>query len=98
MSIDITNDHLYDIANRTAWLDNSVLQSTIPGITIYGTFTQYATWFDPFGTNVTNPLTGSYYPFQPFADIRMRLAFADAVNISSINANVNNNLGQVANE
>lgn len=98
MAIDITNDHLYDIADRSQWLTNNKLVSDIPGVSIYGTFTQYATWFDPFGTNVSNPLTGTYYPFQPFADIRMRLAFADAVNISSVDASVNNNLGQVANE
>ena len=98
MSIDITNDHLYDIADRTQWLDNGKLVSDVSGVTIYGTFTQYATWFDPFGTNVSNPLTGTYYSFQPFADIRMRLAFADAVNISDVNVNTNNKLGQVANE
>ena len=50
----------------------------------------------PFVTNVTNALTGQFYQFQPFADLRFRLAFADSVNISSINQNVNNNLGQVA--
>jgi len=98
MAIDITNDHLYDIADRTQWLSSGKLVSDISGVTIYGTFTQYATWFDPFGTNVTNPLTGTYYSFQPFADLRMRLAFADAVNISDVNVNTNNKLGEVANE
>ena len=97
-AIDITNDHLYDIADRSQWLDNGKLVSDIPGISIYGTYTQYATWFDPFGTNVTDQYTGTYYTFQPFADIRMRLAFADAVNLTDVNVNVNNKLGQVANE
>jgi ABC-type transport system substrate-binding protein len=97
MIIDVTNDQIYDVANRSAWLNNNILQSAIPGVSIYGPYTQYATFFDPFLTNVSNPFTGSYYSFQPFADLRLRLAFADAVNLTQINQSVNNKLGQVAN-
>jgi len=96
MAIFVPGDHLYDVANRTAWLSNNVLQSTIPGVSIYGPVSALTTLFDPFYTNVTNPQTGSYYTFQPFADVRFRLAFADAVNMSQINIDVNNKLGQVA--
>ena len=35
-----------------------------------------------FNVNVSNPLTGQFYSFQPFADRRIRLAFADSVNMS----------------
>src|SRR5208337_2702241 len=49
-------------------------------------------------TNVTNPFTGTYYKFQPFADYRLRLAVADSVNLTEINNRVNNKLGQVANQ
>lgn len=97
MVIDVTNDQIYSVANRSAWLNNNVLESTIPGVSIYGPYTQYATLFDPFLTNVTNPYTGQYYAFQPFADLRFRLAFADSVNLTQINLDVNNKLGQVAN-
>ena len=45
---------------------------------------------------MTNAATGQLYKFQPFADIRVREAFADAVNMTDINVNVNNKLGQVA--
>jgi ABC-type transport system substrate-binding protein len=96
MAIFLPGDHLYDVANRTAWLSNNVLQSTIPGVSMYGPVSGLSTLFDPFYTNVTNPLTGSYYTFQPFADVRFRLAFADSVNMSQINIDVNNKLGQVA--
>ncbi|HZW56875.1 MAG TPA: ABC transporter substrate-binding protein [Nitrososphaerales archaeon] len=97
MVIDVTNDQLYAVANRSAWLGSNQLLSTIKGITIHGPFTQYATLFDQFLTNVTDPFTGTYYKFQPFSDIRMRLAFADAVNLTEINQDVNNKMGQVAN-
>ncbi len=96
MSVDVPNTNLYDVASRNAWLDNGTLVSTIPGVTLYGPYTGYQTNLNLFATNVTNPATGSFYQFQPFADLRFRLAFADAVNMTSININENNNLGQVA--
>jgi len=96
MAIDLPPDHLYDLANRTAWLNNRVLQSTIPGLSFYGPYSALSSSFIEFDLNVTNPLTGSPQVFQPFADQRFRLAFADSINMTQINADVNNNLGQVA--
>jgi hypothetical protein len=96
MTVDILTDHLYDVAERSAWLNNRTLQSTIPGVSLYGPFSAFTTLFDPFGMNVTNPFTGKLYTFQPFADRRLRLAFADAVNMTTINRDINNNMGQVA--
>ena len=98
MVIDVTSDHLYDVADRSSWVNNNQLVSSIQGVTIHGPFTQYATLFDPLATNVTNPFTGTFYQFQPFADLRLRLAFADAVNLTDVNINVNNKLGSVANQ
>ncbi|MGP8124254.1 MAG: ABC transporter substrate-binding protein [Nitrososphaerales archaeon] len=96
MVIDPDASNLYDIANRTAWLNSNQLVSTISGVSLYGPYTALSVLFDPFETNVTNPLTGSYYTFQPFADQRLRLAFSDAVNITDIMATVNNKLGETA--
>jgi len=93
---DLPNDHLYDVADRNLWVYNNTLQSTIPGVTLYGAYSGYATLFDPFDTNVTNVFTGKPYTFQPFADRRFRLAFADAVNMSEIMTDVNNKMGEVA--
>lgn len=98
MVIDVGSANIYDVINRTAWLNNGKMLSIIPGVTVYGPYSQYATYFIPLDTNVTNPFTGTYYSFQPFADLRIRQAFADSVNLSLIDAQVNNNLGQVANE
>jgi ABC-type transport system substrate-binding protein len=98
MIIDVANTNIYDVANRTAWLDQGKLESSLTGVTIYGPYTQYATYFIPLDTNVTNPYTGTYYSFQPFADLRLRQAVADSVNLTLIDQQVNNNLGAVANE
>ena len=56
----------------------------------------YTTFFVPFSTNVSDPATGSYFKFQPFADLRLRLAFADSIDLNALNQQANNNLGQVA--
>ena len=95
MITDVLNDRLYDVADRTQWLQNNTLSSTIPGVSIYGAYTSFSDFTVTWDTNVTNRFTGEYYQFQPFADLRFRLAFSDSVNMSAINANVNNGLGQV---
>ena len=96
MIIDLTSDNLYDVAQRSAWLQNDTFVPVINGVSVYGPYTSYDTEFDPFSTNVTNAATGEMYMFQPFADLRFRLAFADSVNMTEINQDINNNLGQVA--
>jgi ABC-type transport system substrate-binding protein len=96
MAVDISTSTFYDVAARGAWISNGTLQSIIPGVGLYGPYTAFATFFDPFEINVTNPQTGSYYTFQPFADTRLRLAFADSVNITEVQIDVNNRLGEAA--
>ena len=98
MVVDVASTNIYDVINRSAWLEQNKLESTLSGVTIYGPYSQYATYFIPLDTNVTNPFTGDYYSFQPFADLRLRQAVADSVNLTLIDSEVNNNLGQVANE
>lgn len=96
VAIDLPNDNLYDFANQNSWLANGTLVSTTPGISLYGPFTTFQTNLELFSTNVTDSFTGSFYSFQPFADLRLRLAFADSVNMTQINEDINNNVGQVA--
>ena len=98
MVIDVATTNIYDVANRVTWLTQGKLTPTLSGVSIYGPYTQYATYFIPLDTNVTNPFTGTFYSFQPFADLRLREAVADSVNLSLIDQQVNNNLGTVANE
>jgi peptide/nickel transport system substrate-binding protein len=95
-TIDLPGGNLYDIANRNAWLENGTLTSIEPGVSLYGPYSFFETNMIEFGMNITNQQTGNYYQFQPFADLRFRLAFADSVNISEVNVDVNNKLGVVA--
>jgi ABC-type transport system substrate-binding protein len=96
MAIDVESTNLYDVAQKSTWLSNGTLSSTIPGVSLYGPYPFLGVTFDPFSTNVTSPLTGAYYSFQPFADLRMRMAFADAVNMTSEWISNSDKLGQVA--
>jgi peptide/nickel transport system substrate-binding protein len=96
LGIDLSGSQLYDVADRNTWLNNNTLTSIFPGVSLYGPYSVYATEFNTFDTNVSNPQTGTYYSFQPFADIRFRLAFADAANVSEILATTTNKLNQPA--
>ncbi|MDG7005485.1 MAG: hypothetical protein JRM86_00945, partial [Nitrososphaerota archaeon] len=96
MAIDTVATSLYDIADRAQWLNDNKLVSDISGVSMYGPYNFLGVTFDPFDTNVTNPLTGQYYSFQPFADQRIRLAFADAVNMTSEWLTIDNKVGTVA--
>jgi len=93
--VSVTNDHLYDVADRSTWLNNGSLKSVVSGVSLLGPFTSLNSQSIGFNVNVSNPLTGQFYSFQPFADRRIRLAFADAVNMSLVNVEDNNGMGQV---
>lgn len=97
MTIDVPSFSLYDFINRNDWLTQGKVVPTISNVSVYGPFTEFGTFFDPFATNVTDLYTGQYLSFQPFADLRMRLAFADAVNVSDVAFNYNDNFGPIPN-
>lgn len=95
-AIGVSSADIYSVADRDEWLNNGKLVSVIPGVTIYGPFTQFVTdWFN-FITNVTDA-SGKIRKFQPFADLRFRLAVACSVNMTDANININNRLGAVPN-
>jgi len=84
---------IFAVADRDKWLDEGILQSKIPDVTIHGPFEQLVTvWFN-FCTNVTDPITGKLKKFQPMADIRFRMAIASAANLTDLNIYANNKLG-----
>jgi len=94
-AIGVSSADIYSIADRDQWLSNGKLISVVPGLTIYGPFPLLATdWFN-FITNVTDA-SGLLRRFQPFADLRWRLAVADSVNMTDVQININNRLGAVA--
>lgn len=94
-AIGVSSADIYSVADRDQWLSNGKLVSVVPGLTIDGPYPQFVTsWFN-FITNATD-LAGNLRKFQPFADLRWRLAVGDSINLTDANININNRLGQVA--
>jgi len=89
--IDVAGADIYSIADRNQWLQNNTLVSVVPGMTIVGPEPQFITDWYSFLTNVTDA-SGKIRSFQPFADLRWRLAVADSVNITDANINIANRL------
>ncbi|MGO9644389.1 MAG: ABC transporter substrate-binding protein [Candidatus Bathyarchaeia archaeon] len=94
--IDVSPDEIYSVADRSQWLDNGILSSTISGATIYGPYSEFTTDWFAFDTNVTSA-SGQLLKFQPMADIRFRLAIADSINMTDACINIFNRLCKVAN-
>jgi ABC-type oligopeptide transport system substrate-binding subunit len=96
-AIGVSSADIYSVVDRDQWLSNGKLVSVVPGVTVYGPFPQLVTdWFNLL-TNVTDS-SGTLRKFQPFADLRWRMALASSVNMTDANININNRLGETPNE
>jgi ABC-type transport system substrate-binding protein len=95
-AIAVPTSSIFQVVDRTKWIDQGILESIVPGAAEYGPYSQFSAWWLSYNTNVTNP-DGSLRAWQPFADHRIRMAVACSVNITDMNINVNNKLGIVAN-
>jgi len=96
-AIGVPTSDIYTVADRAQWLTNGKLVSVVPGLTLYGPYPQFVTDWYSFLTNVTDA-SGAVRKFQPFADVRLRLAVADSINLTDAEININNRFGQVANQ
>jgi ABC-type transport system substrate-binding protein len=85
MVVDTDLANVQNIINRDAWLNNHTMESVIPGVTVNGPNAVSEVNFFSIADNNTNPFTGKYLTFQPWADQRFREAIGDSVNISEIN-------------
>jgi ABC-type transport system substrate-binding protein len=95
-AIGVSASDIYSVADRNQWIENGKLVSVVPGLTLYGPFPQFTTdWFN-YLTNVTDT-AGNLRKFQPFADLRWRVAVAESVNLTDAMINIGNRLGEVAN-
>jgi len=90
-AIAVPEANIYSIVDRDKWIDEKILESIVSGATVHGTFPTLNTWWLGFNTNVTTP-GGGLREWQPFADWRLRMAVACAVNMTYMNIYVNNRL------
>ena len=95
-AIGVAEADIFSVADRDEWIGNGVLKSIVQGVTVHGVFPTFNTWWFDFNTNVTTP-EGKLRDWQPFADWRIRMAVACAVNMTYMNIYVNNRLSILAN-
>jgi ABC-type transport system substrate-binding protein len=93
--IQVPTSSMFQVVDRDKWIDDGILESRISGVTTHGVFPQFTTWWLCFSTNVTDP-DGALKSWQPFADWRIRMAAACAVNLTHMNLYVNQRLGILA--
>lgn len=92
----VPSDQLYSVIDRTAWESTRTAKSIVAGNTFYGPYANFVTDWMNFCTNVTDD-AGNLLKFQPFTDIRLRLAVCSAVNMSDAELYVMNGLYKTAN-
>jgi len=93
--IDATPTDIFQVADYDAWINQGILKSIIPDVTVHGPVPTLNTWWLDFCTNVTNE-DGTLRKWQPFADWRIRMAVACSINLTISNIYDNNKLGIVA--
>ena len=84
---DIATASVFDVIDKEGWLDRGKIEPTIPGVSVPGPFRWLTIYFAKMNFKIKNP-DGSLAAFQPFADIRVRKAFASAMNTGDIRRNV----------
>jgi ABC-type transport system substrate-binding protein len=94
-AIAVSSSDIYTVADRNEWLSDGKLVSVVQGLVLDGPYPTFTTSWYNFITNVTDS-AGNVRKFQPFADLRWRLAVADSINLTDADININNRLGQVA--
>jgi ABC-type transport system substrate-binding protein len=95
-AIMVPEANIFSVVDRDLWLQDAELQSIVSGAVVHGVFPTFNTWWVDFNTNVTN-VDGSLRSWQPFADWRLRMATASAVNMTNANININYRLSVLAN-
>ena len=90
---DITTAAIFDVIDKKKWLDDKKIEPVIPGVAVPGSFPWLTVYFAKMNLKIKNP-DGSLAAFQPFADIRVRKAFASALDTADIRRNVFNGFAE----
>lgn len=90
---DIATASIFDVVDKAKWLDQHKLEPIVPGVDVPGPFPWLTLYFAKMNFKIKNP-DGSFASFQPFQDMRVRRAFASAVNDADIRRNVFNGFAE----
>lgn len=90
---DISTAAIFDVIDKKKWLDERKIEPVIPGVSVPGQFPWLTIYFAKMNLKIKNP-DGSLAAFQPFQDIRVRKAFASALDLTDIRRNVFNGFAE----
>ena len=90
---DISTAAIFDVIDKKKWLDEGKIAPVIPGVSVPGPHPWLTIYFAKMNLKIKNP-DGSLSAFQPFADIRVRKAFASAIDTADIRRNVFNGFAE----
>ncbi len=90
---DVTTAGIFDVIDKKKWLDGGMIEPIIPGVSVPGPSPWLTIYFAKMNLKIKNP-DGSLAAFQPFQDIRVRKAFASAVDTADIRRNVFNGFAE----
>jgi peptide/nickel transport system substrate-binding protein len=90
---DIATAAIFDVIDKAKWLDQQKIEPTVPAVSVPGPFPWLTIYFAKMNLKIKSP-DGSLAAFQPFQDIRVRKAFASAINDADIRRNVFNGFAE----
>lgn len=90
---DISTAAIFDVIDKKKWLDEGKIEPVIPGVSVPGQFPWLTIYFAKMNLKIKNP-DGTLGAFQPFQDIRVRKAFASAIDTADIRRNVFNGFAE----
>ena len=90
---DISTAAIFDVIDKKKWLDEKKIEPIIPNVSVPGQFPWLTIYFAKMNLKIKNP-DGSLAAFQPFADVRVRKAFASAIDTVDIRRNVFNGFAE----
>ena len=90
---DISTAAIFDVIDKAKWLGENKIVPIIPGVNVPGPHPWLTVYFAKMNLKIKNP-DGSLAPFQPFADPRVRKAFASSLDTADIRRNVFNGFAE----
>ena len=90
---DISTAAIFDVIDKKKWMDGGKIEPIIPGVSVPGQNPWLTVYFAKMNLKIKNP-DGTPAAFQPFQDMRVRKAFASALDTADIRRNVFNGFAE----
>ncbi|HUB11811.1 MAG TPA: ABC transporter substrate-binding protein [Acetobacteraceae bacterium] len=90
---DINTAAIFDVIDKNKWLNDGNIAPIIADVSVPGPFPWLTIYFAKMNEKIQNP-DGSPAAFQPFADIRVRKAFAGVLDNADVRRNVFNGFAE----